>query len=409
MGLRFRKSKKFGPLRINLSGSGVGWSVGGKHFRYTQPAKGKAYTTTTIPGTGISSRSTVRTSPSVGEPSRIPIPPIDSPSAPPSRSGTLRPLLIGLLTGGLIIAGVRFAGSLSGYTDENMIPPPPDRTVSAPADPETTLSLSREPLSSFGIKVLENICVPVDYASVCDDPDIYADEDTYIYVSGRIVKELYSIGEKQMLCLAQDDNPEKLWFCSYSTEYETGAVALLPGDLVTIYGQFLEILTLKDDGTSLTLPYIAGFHVLPAESNNALSNPAPTAALSAPETEKIPETTPPEDPAPTEIPAGVVTVEKEQPAETTLEEWFALMEERTRHTPAYPEEDETTLDEWFAKVEAEAAGTARWYTVNTSTKKIHNEWCKEVQKIKPENIDYTDTPGELLADGYTWCEKCHRP
>ena len=121
-----------------------------------------------------------------------------------------------------------------------------------------------------------------------------------------------------------------------------------------------------------------------------------------------PETTPPEDPAPTEIPAGVVTVEKGEPAETTLEEWFALMEERTRHTPAYPEEDETTLDEWFAKVEAEAAGTARWYTVNTSTKKIHNEWCKEIQKIKPENIDYTDTPGELLADGYTWCEKCHK-
>lgn len=288
MGLRFRKSKKIGPLRINLSGSGVGWSIGGKHFRYTQPAKGKAYTTATIPGTGFSSRSTVQSSAPDSEPIRresspAPIPPIDSPSAPASRSGVLLPLLIGLIAGGLILAGIRFAGSLSGYTDENMIPPPPERTLSAPAEPETE-------------------------AAVPSAPDM----------------------------------------------------------------------------------------------------PETVAALSAPEAEEIPETTPPEPAAGTEISANVVTVEKGEPAETTLEEWFALVEARTKRTASYPDEDETTLDEWFAKVEAEAAGTARWYTVNTSTKKIHNDWCKEVQKIKPENIDYTDTPGELLADGYTWCEKCHK-
>lgn len=36
MGFRYRKSKNFGPFRINLSKSGVGWSVGGKGFRYTK-------------------------------------------------------------------------------------------------------------------------------------------------------------------------------------------------------------------------------------------------------------------------------------------------------------------------------------------------------------------------------------
>lgn len=54
MGFRFRKSKNFGPFRINISKSGIGWSVGGKGFRYTKRADGKTQTTTSIPGTGIS-------------------------------------------------------------------------------------------------------------------------------------------------------------------------------------------------------------------------------------------------------------------------------------------------------------------------------------------------------------------
>lgn len=54
MGFRFRKSIKAGPLRINLSKSGVGYSVGGKGFRYTKKANGGTRTTYNIPGTGIS-------------------------------------------------------------------------------------------------------------------------------------------------------------------------------------------------------------------------------------------------------------------------------------------------------------------------------------------------------------------
>ena len=54
MGMRFRKSKKIGGLRINLSKSGIGWSVGTKGARYTKKAGGGTRSTVGIPGTGIS-------------------------------------------------------------------------------------------------------------------------------------------------------------------------------------------------------------------------------------------------------------------------------------------------------------------------------------------------------------------
>ena len=54
MGLRFRKSVKFGPFRLNFSKSGVGYSVGAKGFRFTKKAGGGYRTTSSIPGTGIS-------------------------------------------------------------------------------------------------------------------------------------------------------------------------------------------------------------------------------------------------------------------------------------------------------------------------------------------------------------------
>lgn len=54
MGFKFRKSKNFGPIRINFSKSGIGYSIGNKFFRSTKTANGKRINTLTIPGTGIS-------------------------------------------------------------------------------------------------------------------------------------------------------------------------------------------------------------------------------------------------------------------------------------------------------------------------------------------------------------------
>lgn len=54
MGFRYRKSINFGPVRINLSKSGIGWSVGVKGARFTKKASGGYRTTVGVPGTGVS-------------------------------------------------------------------------------------------------------------------------------------------------------------------------------------------------------------------------------------------------------------------------------------------------------------------------------------------------------------------
>lgn len=54
MGIRFRKSKKIGPVRFTASKSGISTSVGGKAFRVTKRADGRTQKTATLPGTGIS-------------------------------------------------------------------------------------------------------------------------------------------------------------------------------------------------------------------------------------------------------------------------------------------------------------------------------------------------------------------
>ena len=55
MGFRFRKSYRIFPgVRINLSKTGIGASLGFKGFRLTKRADGKIQKTFTLPGTGIS-------------------------------------------------------------------------------------------------------------------------------------------------------------------------------------------------------------------------------------------------------------------------------------------------------------------------------------------------------------------
>ena len=56
MGWGFRRSVKLGPLKLNFSKSGVGYSVGARGFRVGKDAKGRSYTAASIPGTGLYSR-----------------------------------------------------------------------------------------------------------------------------------------------------------------------------------------------------------------------------------------------------------------------------------------------------------------------------------------------------------------
>jgi hypothetical protein len=53
MGLYYRKSANLGPFRLNLSKSGVGFSVGGKGFRSGVSSNGRKYTSMSLPGTGL--------------------------------------------------------------------------------------------------------------------------------------------------------------------------------------------------------------------------------------------------------------------------------------------------------------------------------------------------------------------
>jgi hypothetical protein len=53
MGWNFRKALRFGPFRVNLSRSGVGYSLGIPGLRIGKDAKGRKYTSLGIPGTGI--------------------------------------------------------------------------------------------------------------------------------------------------------------------------------------------------------------------------------------------------------------------------------------------------------------------------------------------------------------------
>ena|SRR5579863_8488639 len=56
MGWGFRRSLKLGPLKLNFSKSGIGYSVGVRGFRVGKDAKGRSYTSASIPGTGLYSR-----------------------------------------------------------------------------------------------------------------------------------------------------------------------------------------------------------------------------------------------------------------------------------------------------------------------------------------------------------------
>lgn len=60
MGFNFRKSIKIGPARVNISKSGVGYSVGTKGFRVTKTAKGGTRYSARLLGTGISYSKTAK-------------------------------------------------------------------------------------------------------------------------------------------------------------------------------------------------------------------------------------------------------------------------------------------------------------------------------------------------------------
>jgi len=66
MGFYYRKSIGLGPFRVNLSKTGVGYSVGGPGFRTGVSSSGKKYTTFGVPGTGLGYRTSSAAKPGQG-------------------------------------------------------------------------------------------------------------------------------------------------------------------------------------------------------------------------------------------------------------------------------------------------------------------------------------------------------
>ena len=67
MGFYFRKRLNFGPLRLNLSKSGVGLSTGIRGLRAGVTAHGQMFSSANLPGTGLYYRK-VYTARHAGEP-----------------------------------------------------------------------------------------------------------------------------------------------------------------------------------------------------------------------------------------------------------------------------------------------------------------------------------------------------
>ena len=77
---------------------------------------------------------------------------------------------------------------------------------------------------------------------------------------------------------------------------------------------------------------------------------------------------------------------------------------RIEETETAEPSPETTAE---AEDQSEEPGEITEYIVNTSSKKIHLPDCSSVQDIKEANRSTTTDPEALIADGYTWCKRCH--
>jgi hypothetical protein len=134
MAWRFRKSIKLGPLRLNLSKSGIGTSIGVRGFRVGQDAKGRSYTAASIPGTGLYSRTYSSQGKTAGESAA------GLPGAPQGQASgkeiPVGPLILAFMAGGLAV---------SVLMPRATVPPPvtPPAAVSAPVAPAQPIPAKR--------------------------------------------------------------------------------------------------------------------------------------------------------------------------------------------------------------------------------------------------------------------------
>jgi Protein of unknown function (DUF4236) len=126
MAWRFRRGARFGPFRLNFSKSGVGYSVGARGFRIGKDARGRSYTATSIPGTGIYNRQ-------YSSASRPTAQGTVSPTTASPQSGNGNGLKIFLA---FVVGGVVFSAITAIVSSSPAVPPAPaPATVSTPIVP----------------------------------------------------------------------------------------------------------------------------------------------------------------------------------------------------------------------------------------------------------------------------------
>jgi hypothetical protein len=138
MGWRFRRSLKLGPLKLNFSKSGVGYSVGVRGFRVGKDAKGRSYTAASIPGTGFYNRqyqsATKPTAENVDSSTNV---------SPQAGSGNGVKLLLAFIAGAVVVSILTAIVST-----QPAAPPPPPAAVSEPVLPPPTTAAKRHAHSS---------------------------------------------------------------------------------------------------------------------------------------------------------------------------------------------------------------------------------------------------------------------
>jgi len=97
MAWSFRRSINLGPLRINASKLGLGYSVGVPGFRVGKDARGRSYTSASIPGTGIYNRTYLK-----GQPAN---------RVPAVKVGAQAPMVVLNAAGRLLVQGLPYCAA----------------------------------------------------------------------------------------------------------------------------------------------------------------------------------------------------------------------------------------------------------------------------------------------------------
>ena len=437
MGLRFRKSVNFGPFRVNLSKSGIGYSVGGKGARITKKAKGGFRATASVPGTGVSyttdfggkKSNSQRNS---GKKQAV-VP--DTPNQPnsPKKKFSLGEALIALVLVLILVAA-------SSCSDDS------DNPTAQAEQPTTTIEQTEEQPKAEP-----------------ENPDSY----TLDYPDAESFESALNNGEKvngkTVQFVVNDYKPDsKMGFNCWAGEHlnfisETG-LDVSAGNIINAQiteepsktlGSWIipyKVLTIAESSTEAaaapaekeenpaaeqpkaepekaettknnTVVAVAPIVQQPKEqakepvAKQPKAEPATPAAAEKPKTEQ-PTTTPKAEPEQT-VPAAPAEKPKEQPkAEqpTTTpktEQAAPAAAEKPKEQPK-AEQPATTPkaepEQTAPAAPAESKEVA--YVLNTSSKKFHSPNCADVKRISSENYGTCSSREEAVSMGYKPCGHC---